>query len=294
MKNRLWAAVALPAALAALSGCVYDDYSYGGWSGSYASVGVGYSSPGYYSPGYSPYGYGYSPVYYDAFYDNFYGPIYGGYWHNDGLFYYQTYFGGPWYCDYSRHFRRESFRGGNRYRFEDRRQNGETRPGSIADKIVRTDNPGWTGDRRNGDRGQGAPQAGFQGNPAPAPSGNRGGPVGGRDSIIGRMGRGGLEGGPGGSSGQAPAAAPPPPPQQVSPLNSVRGQNRGEGRRGENDGVRFQGGQSDRRSDGPQSDRPSSTPRSSPPPSQRQNSGSNGWGGGGGPKSEQRGRGGRN
>jgi hypothetical protein len=297
MKNRLWVAAALPAAFVALSGCVYDDYSYGGWSGSYGAVGVGYSSgyPGYYSPGSSSYGYGYSPVYYDAFYDNFYGPIYGGYWHNDGLFYYQSYSGGPWYCDYSRHFRRESFRGGNQYRFEDRRQSGDPRPGSIADKIIRQDNPGWDGNRgdggRNGGRGQGASQQSFQGNPAPG--GNRGGAMTGRNTMIGKIARGGLDGGPGGSSGESPAATPPPPQQQVSPPDSFRGQNRNG--RGENDGARFQNRQWDGQADRQQSDRSSGPPRSSPPPSERQNSGSGGWsGGGGGPKSEHRNKGGRN
>ena len=253
MKPRVWAAAALPAALVALSGCVYDDFSYGGWSGSYGAVGVGYASPGFYRP------YSYGPVYYDAFYDNFYGPIYGGYWHNDGFFYYQTYFGGPWYCDYGRHFRRDSFRGGARYRFEDHRVNNNSGApilgrGTILDKIVESDNPG-----------RGASQPSFQGDAGQAYSrqGGRGGQVR-NGSIAGRVvGEGRLEGGPGGGSGQAPAAAPPSA-QQISPLNAVR--NTIGNSRGRNDNMRFQGGPSGQseRSSAPTSVPP--PPRSSPPP----------------------------
>jgi hypothetical protein len=260
MKNRLWAAAALPAALVALSGCVYsDDYSYGGWSGSYGAVGVGYSSgyPGYYAPGYyRPYAYG--PVYYDAFYDNFYGPIYGGYWHTDNFFYYQTHFGSPWYCDYGRHFRREHFRGGNHYRFEDRR------PAEIVERATdrilgpgRNDPNGqpnggqYTGGQYNGGP-SGILNNGFQGNPgsAPAPQRGRGGPM---NAING------LLGGPGGSSGDAPAAASPPPAPapRSNVMNRVQDAFRGD-RGGDSGGVsRSQG------------ERSAPAPRSSPPPAPR-------------------------
>ena len=132
MNKLLAAAVALPAALAALSGCsTYDDYGYG-------SVGVGYSSgyPGYYRPNGPPPGYGYgygnpgyyAPYgYYDAYYDNFYGPIYGGFWHHDGFFYYQSYSNGPWYCDYNRHFRRDHFNGASSVRIGDYRNEEKRR-----------------------------------------------------------------------------------------------------------------------------------------------------------------------
>jgi hypothetical protein len=260
MKNRILGAVALPAALVALSGCVYDDFSYGGWNGSYGAVGVGYSSgyPGYSSPGYyQPYGYG--PAYYDAYYDNFYGPIYGGYWHNDGLFYYQSYFGGPWYCDYSRHFRRESFRGGNRYRFEDRRE-----PGQVV-----TDTRNYVGGRGQGPGGgngyapgngvRGGVISGLQGNPGPAPQQggrNRGGAIGAINGLLG---------GPGGSVGNGPeapagaAAAPAPRGNAVGRVqNTLRG-NRG----GDDDGGGVSRGQS--------SERSAPAPRSAPPPPPRPN-----------------------
>src|SRR5262245_51033548 len=137
--NKLLAA-ALPAALLGLAGCAsYDDYGYG-------SVGVGYgynsnysSYPGYYRPyGYSPYAGG--PFgYYDAYYDNFYGPIYSGFWHNDGFFYYQNYYGGPWYADYNHHFRRDHFRGGQRGRFPDWRNDDDRnnwRGGNVGNNVT--------------------------------------------------------------------------------------------------------------------------------------------------------------
>ena len=43
---------------------------------------------------------------YDGFYDDFYGPFNGGYWDNDGFFYYRD--GRGFHRDAARHFRRDA------------------------------------------------------------------------------------------------------------------------------------------------------------------------------------------
>ena len=72
------------AALAALSGCAYEN--------------------GYYDNG--PY------AHYDGYYDGYYGPYGGGYWGNDGFFYYSD-SSHHFHRDEGNHFRHEGFSGGH-------------------------------------------------------------------------------------------------------------------------------------------------------------------------------------
>jgi len=88
----------------------------------------GYSGASFYgSTGYSDRYYGdryYSPrtVWHRGWYDNFYGPIYDGYWGPGDVFFYRVQPGDRFYRDDRRHFRRNEFRGGLSFSFEDRRR----------------------------------------------------------------------------------------------------------------------------------------------------------------------------
>ncbi|HVY89392.1 MAG TPA: hypothetical protein VG942_11020 [Hyphomonadaceae bacterium] len=107
-------AIAVVAGTLGLAACETDGY----YDTSYYGA-----ARGPYDTGYNGYRYngGYSPRYYDGYYDNFYGPIYGGYW-SGNVFFYQRRPNERFYRDDYRHFRRDSFQGSVRFRYEDHRR----------------------------------------------------------------------------------------------------------------------------------------------------------------------------
>ena len=221
MKMRL-ALAAVPVALLSLSACssMYD-YGYGGY---------GYNDYGYDGYGYDG-GYGYNDyrpgvnvglVYHDAWYDNFYGPIYGGYWGSDGYFWYQNRIGGSYIGDYSRHFRRDQYRGYTHNRYQDNRghdgrdrdRDRNTYPPLFKGQDRDRDNDrngrdntnggrDWTNDGRNGaPRGNPSPPQGIGGR------GNDDRNNGGADRGGNGRGNGGQQWG-GNGNGNGNAGGPP-------------------------------------------------------------------------------------
>lgn len=85
---------------------------------------IGYYRPGYYDPYY-----GYDGPYDDCdgyddcddeadylgYYDGYYGPFIGGYWADDGFFYYYSDRSRRYHRDELRHYRRHSFEGGKAF-----------------------------------------------------------------------------------------------------------------------------------------------------------------------------------